>query len=272
MLNFLQELLFRLPFYMSITSSFLDGIGNLSIHGPSIQSFPTEILGEIFTFSWEYAPGGFVENSLLIDKYTPSPWILSHVCRRWRAILLSMPRLWSHVGITATLESDLWLLPAQLRLAGPEIPLTIHLGLKRPLGYTTGWDVYFSTAMTVIAPYLHRCRALSIADLDECEIATLENSGQFAFQQLEILRLPTNKHQYKEDILNPNIGNRLSSLFIRAPLLRVLLADQVSTTDVFMSLLSDKVFEIYGLDDEGIEPTSCKSLVEAYFRIKNYVC
>ncbi|KAF8992391.1 hypothetical protein BDZ89DRAFT_1030747 [Hymenopellis radicata] len=60
-----------------------------------IRSIPNEVLAEIFMHSipsWE--TGGVVVDSL--NPNTP-PWTLTHVCRRWRELAISLPQIWAYI-------------------------------------------------------------------------------------------------------------------------------------------------------------------------------
>ncbi|KAF7336510.1 F-box domain-containing protein [Mycena sanguinolenta] len=63
---------------------------NIRILSP-LRRIPAEILGEIFSWSlpshWDVLD---VRNC---------PWVLTHVCRRWRAVALSMTSLWSLISV-----------------------------------------------------------------------------------------------------------------------------------------------------------------------------
>ncbi|KAJ7156647.1 hypothetical protein C8R46DRAFT_860900, partial [Mycena filopes] len=50
-----------------------------------LRLLPDEILLEIFQHC--LAPH---------DARATAPWVVSHVCRRWRAVALSSPQLWRH--------------------------------------------------------------------------------------------------------------------------------------------------------------------------------
>ncbi|KAF7336540.1 hypothetical protein MSAN_02286100 [Mycena sanguinolenta] len=63
---------------------------NTSICSP-LRRMPTEILAEIF--SW------MLPSPRDIPSIHNSPWVLTHVCSRWRAVALSIPSLWSLVII-----------------------------------------------------------------------------------------------------------------------------------------------------------------------------
>ncbi|KAF8211009.1 hypothetical protein K438DRAFT_1710460, partial [Mycena galopus ATCC 62051] len=56
-----------------------------------LRRIPPELLGEIF--SWTLP---FIGNALSVDTFNilRSPWVLTHISRRWRAVCLSIPSLW----------------------------------------------------------------------------------------------------------------------------------------------------------------------------------
>ncbi|KAF8211039.1 hypothetical protein K438DRAFT_1569325, partial [Mycena galopus ATCC 62051] len=65
---------------------------NKAILSP-LRRMPPELLGEIFLCS---LPSITEIRALSPDEYlSGSPWVLSHVSSRWRAISLSTPSLWS---------------------------------------------------------------------------------------------------------------------------------------------------------------------------------
>ncbi|KAJ7498222.1 hypothetical protein B0H11DRAFT_834860 [Mycena galericulata] len=59
-----------------------------------LRRMPPEVLGEIF--SWTLLS---VEEAWSCDRFKKSPWVLTHICSRWRSISLATPSLWSQVII-----------------------------------------------------------------------------------------------------------------------------------------------------------------------------
>ncbi|KAJ7607983.1 hypothetical protein FB45DRAFT_1067713 [Roridomyces roridus] len=57
-----------------------------------VRSLPSEILGEIFAWTLPTVAEASDRTSF---KFHHSPWNLTHVCSRWRAIAISTPSLWS---------------------------------------------------------------------------------------------------------------------------------------------------------------------------------
>ncbi|KAF9040975.1 hypothetical protein BDZ89DRAFT_944734, partial [Hymenopellis radicata] len=60
-----------------------------------LRSIPDDILGVIFQHSAPSWEGSTPES--VLDSLSPrgAPWLLSHVCRRWRNLVLSSPNLWT---------------------------------------------------------------------------------------------------------------------------------------------------------------------------------
>ena len=57
-----------------------------------VRCLPNEIVQEIFSHfipSYQYSRGG--------PRYSDIPWILGHICRRWRTIAMSLPCLWNRI-------------------------------------------------------------------------------------------------------------------------------------------------------------------------------
>ncbi|KAJ7168008.1 hypothetical protein C8R46DRAFT_996216 [Mycena filopes] len=91
----------------------------------AIRRFPNEILDKIF------------QDSLIMPRNTTdsTPWALSQVCSRWRAVAVSLPRLWCHLVLwNDTGRESTFLtkaLPLQLERAA-RAPLTIDFGSGTP--------------------------------------------------------------------------------------------------------------------------------------------
>ncbi|KAJ6460598.1 hypothetical protein C8R45DRAFT_912656 [Mycena sanguinolenta] len=68
---------------------------NTSIASP-LRRMPTEILAEIFSAT--------LPSHRDIISVEDCPWVLTHVCSRWRAVALSIPSLWSRVVIAFSHE------------------------------------------------------------------------------------------------------------------------------------------------------------------------
>lgn len=87
-----------------------------------MRRLPPEILSAIFqwTLPLPNARPAFV---------TQSPWNISRVCGRWRAICLASPHLWSHISIQSTRHFPSDALLAQLERSRPR-PLSIHFSFE----------------------------------------------------------------------------------------------------------------------------------------------
>ncbi|KAF8996077.1 hypothetical protein BDZ89DRAFT_930960, partial [Hymenopellis radicata] len=62
-----------------------------------IRSLPNELLAQIFsncTHGWEKHDAWWTVDSL---NYSVTPWTLTRVCSRWRALALAMPELWTYI-------------------------------------------------------------------------------------------------------------------------------------------------------------------------------
>ncbi|KAJ7483508.1 hypothetical protein FB451DRAFT_1234815 [Mycena latifolia] len=59
---------------------------------------PPEVLGEIFSLTLPSVGDTLARRRF---RNSHSPWVLTHVCSRWRAIALSIPSLWSLVVVNS---------------------------------------------------------------------------------------------------------------------------------------------------------------------------
>ncbi|KAK0465924.1 uncharacterized protein EV420DRAFT_1261677, partial [Desarmillaria tabescens] len=62
-----------------------------------IRRLPFEIIGEIFLHTLS-GPDG-CNNYPAVHDHHHGPWAYSQVCQRWRAVALSLPRLWSELSV-----------------------------------------------------------------------------------------------------------------------------------------------------------------------------
>ncbi|KAJ6467967.1 hypothetical protein C8R47DRAFT_1325889 [Mycena vitilis] len=72
-----------------------------------LRRMPAEILLEIF--SWTMPPIAVIRHRGKLNLTRSSPWVLTHICRRWRSVSISDPSLWSLVAINYSTNSDPWL-------------------------------------------------------------------------------------------------------------------------------------------------------------------
>ncbi|KAJ6580786.1 hypothetical protein B0H19DRAFT_894069, partial [Mycena capillaripes] len=85
----LQEKLKQLEDERTLLSSYRTQ--NTAILSP-LRRLPPEVLGEIF--SWTMPSVNDALDLGRFDTGANSPWVLTRVCSRWRAISLSTPSLW----------------------------------------------------------------------------------------------------------------------------------------------------------------------------------
>ncbi|KAJ7731248.1 hypothetical protein B0H16DRAFT_205178 [Mycena metata] len=84
-----------------------------------IRRFPAEILGQIFHWTLPSAKARFMSFT------AQSPWNISRVCSRWRAICVDSPDLWSHIRIHASRIFPVAALRIQLERSKPR-PISIY--------------------------------------------------------------------------------------------------------------------------------------------------
>ncbi|KAJ7607857.1 hypothetical protein FB45DRAFT_763676, partial [Roridomyces roridus] len=63
----------------------------------SIRRVPPEILGEIFSWTLPCTLREALEPEDCDFDPTRSPWVLTHICSRWRAVAISIPSLWPFI-------------------------------------------------------------------------------------------------------------------------------------------------------------------------------
>ncbi|KAJ7045142.1 hypothetical protein C8F04DRAFT_525034 [Mycena alexandri] len=68
-----------------------------------IRRLPPEILTHIFILTTPVEEAGNLPWHRSLEQ---SPWILGHICRRWRAVALTSPALWSSIVIQNIYSSD----------------------------------------------------------------------------------------------------------------------------------------------------------------------
>ncbi|KAJ7286568.1 hypothetical protein C8J57DRAFT_1708825 [Mycena rebaudengoi] len=99
---------------------------HLAVVSP-IRSLPSDILDEIFSWS--------VPVRLPESDFVGGPWILTHVCARWRNVAISLPALWSTIHLL-DVRIPLNILTTQLERSRP-CPLTIDLFANHFAGFTS---------------------------------------------------------------------------------------------------------------------------------------
>ncbi|KAJ6543635.1 hypothetical protein DFH09DRAFT_825774, partial [Mycena vulgaris] len=68
---------------------------NIAILSP-VRRLPPEVLCEIFSWTLPPVHEAFEHSKLGVKV---SPWVLTHISRRWRAVALSSPSLWSQISV-----------------------------------------------------------------------------------------------------------------------------------------------------------------------------
>jgi len=100
-------------------------------HDPFVLTFPPEVSSHILLLSmgeWDYDPYGPYSDRVLLKKL-PTPFLLGTVCRGWRQLARSTPRLWTTLSFTLAKPTKVPLFEAVkdwLQLSGG-LPLSIWI-------------------------------------------------------------------------------------------------------------------------------------------------
>lgn len=109
-----------------------------------IGFLPTELLGHIFAFGSSVDPTSF-------------PYLVSHVCRKWRQVAIFTPALWSYIP----LHNDRCFLKSQIRLERSRaIPIDIIYDYSLDNTAMSVYDVV--GMMEFLAPFAPRWRSISL--------------------------------------------------------------------------------------------------------------
>ncbi|KAL0571951.1 hypothetical protein V5O48_010003, partial [Marasmius crinis-equi] len=112
----------------------------------------------IHDYSFSY-PGHRLRKSL---KRAPA-LIISQICSRWRVIAQASPRLWSSIDIDVQNVRSNIVVPLQLYLDNAkDYPLRIGLQRGAPPSDTPPLPEHGRAAWNTLAPYLSRCRELTL--------------------------------------------------------------------------------------------------------------
>ncbi|KAJ7763116.1 hypothetical protein DFH07DRAFT_397928, partial [Mycena maculata] len=132
---------------------------NIGIFSP-LRRMPSELISEIF--SWTLS--SIMEASC--SSVNDSPWVLTHISSRWRAISLGTPSLWSRIVIRPGYHSILPMVEAQIQRAQKLriyfFGTPIHSRRQRKLfellsQHSSRWEHLFlqlSTKLVVLLPSL----------------------------------------------------------------------------------------------------------------------
>ncbi|KAK0481113.1 hypothetical protein EDD18DRAFT_1203811 [Armillaria luteobubalina] len=142
----------------------------------AMSHLPVEMLGEIFQLAMD-GDFGLAECDVLDVKHSPN-WVISHVCRAWRSVALSMPNLWTSVciedGSNLLMLDDVpftddraTLLQEYLARSG-QCPLRVTL---------SSYDI--QKHLEILLPHFDRCADLSFTIDDEALITLSTISSEF---------------------------------------------------------------------------------------------
>ena len=138
-----------------------------------IARLPTEILTIIFSLLPSF---GVIESSQSI-----APFTISHVCHRWREILLKTPHLWSHIDFTNLTPTGTAEMLARAKMAPLHLEaMTMNLSVAK-----------FEAIKGQIRAHLHLTRHLNIAASSFRLIETLGmiDSSAPSLEQLSITNM-----------------------------------------------------------------------------------
>ncbi|KAL0945298.1 hypothetical protein HGRIS_000804 [Hohenbuehelia grisea] len=121
---------------------------------PAIHKLPTELVASIFVLCHA------IESDYRRDSATNcARVILSHVCRRWRAVILSMPLLWSTISVHDASSASLPKLTAHLERSMP-CPLSISV-MPNPY-MAEGQFKHVEDIMALVAQHAERWKSLRL--------------------------------------------------------------------------------------------------------------
>lgn len=159
---------------------------------------PNEVLSYIFLIGSTFDPTAWSRNR----QHNSYPIYRARVaacCRRWRAVVLSTPRIWSNVGpITLRRCSNhLDLLPTLLAYSKSS-PLDLEIvGVPGALSCT---QPIFDSLLNIITPHLQRCFRMSALALSNTQVLALwPLSGMgSAFEELSVFMGPDGTNEDSE--------------------------------------------------------------------------
>jgi hypothetical protein len=139
-----------------------------------IKSLPTELLNEVFvqyTLSKETSAGAsnLLGISTRATRYGciaipgnphANPIVLGHVCSQWRALSLSMPVLWSKIGIRQPSVKDVPIVKTWLQRSGA-VPLDLKVIQAFP-GYNNDLDGMGQGILHLVLAERHRWKSVEI--------------------------------------------------------------------------------------------------------------
>ncbi|KAF7319585.1 hypothetical protein HMN09_00298600 [Mycena chlorophos] len=169
-----------------------------------VRQLPAELIAEIFLWVLKgYRP----------ERRTRAPWHLGHVCRAWRNIALTLPRLWSKIVVyVASNPGDVTALGLREQQIEEQLARSQQFALSVEIIWSTPVLHLFDASarlVGLVAEHCERWRSLSLSPTSDLEtlLAILE-PVQNRLPNLEKL-----EYQYREQT---RAGMR-SDLFRHAP-------------------------------------------------------
>jgi hypothetical protein len=120
-----------------------------------VRCVPHEILSEIFAHAIGVYDSSIFRVTDSTNIKTGPIWVLGRVCRRWRAIVKSSPKLWSYIALCNHNKST-WALEVALERSH-DLPLTLSV-LRMP-----GKRKYHRKAMKVLLEHFNRWHNVTLA-------------------------------------------------------------------------------------------------------------
>ena len=135
------------------------------IHSPLIHQFPLEIVTSIFILASPPREG--CPYCSIVPSGEASPLVLIKICHTWRALALSIPRLWSSISIDAE-NPNFPLLNHQIAHSGVA-PLSVYLSAS---GFESEQELANAKqAMSLVIKQLHRVASLYLNPTNDFAMA-----------------------------------------------------------------------------------------------------
>ncbi|KAL0950266.1 hypothetical protein HGRIS_010246 [Hohenbuehelia grisea] len=171
---------------------------------PPIHQLPTELVAEIFALC-HAAEEDHRGNSASACARV----ILSHVCRRWRAVILCMPLLWSTISVHGPGDSSLSRLKAHLERSGT-CPLSLRFIAH--ISTTEGRVENIADILTLAVAHAQRWRALRLYISEDHARPILNLIRATSFPSIETLEISVDEWEQQD---SHAIFEALSSSSIR---------------------------------------------------------
>ncbi|PBK90577.1 hypothetical protein ARMGADRAFT_1166906 [Armillaria gallica] len=191
----------------------------------AVSSLPVEMLGEIFQLAVD-GDLGSAECDVLDVKHSPN-WVISHVCRAWRSVALSMPNLWTFICIED--DSDLLMLDGVPFTDNRATLLREYLARssQHPLRITLSSSYDIQKHLEILLPHFDRCTDVSFTIDQEALITLSTISGEFP--TLERLSIVIDDFSHYPDLpKDPFSTTPQIDGFCKAPNLRAVSLSRIS--------------------------------------------